>query len=106
MFVYSDDDDDAEPVIPLLLRDKQGRHSLSDGEGQRSSKSDETVNQDRYRELPEWVPEFYPSDTAKDSPCEPVRDSALKEEKPISFTARKSVESHYHLGVPVIRSQK
>lgn len=101
--MYSDDDD-AEPAIPLLLGDKQGR-SLSGDEVQGSSKSDESVNRDRYQDLPEWVPEFYPSDPAKDEvvpkkhPDETAEgvdskpsqlSSPVRNEGPVSFTLRKS----------------
>lgn len=56
-----DDDEDAEPTIPLLLRDKQGR-GLPDDAAQENCKLDEGVDPDRYFELPEWVPDFHASD--------------------------------------------
>lgn len=59
--MYPDDDEDAEPTIPLLLRDKQGR-GLPDDAAQENCKLDEGVDPDRYFELPEWVPDFHASD--------------------------------------------
>lgn len=108
--MYSDDDDDdAEPAIPLLLRDKQGR-TVSEDEVQESCKpSDEIVNHGHHEESPEWVPRFYLADPAEDevapknhpdktaegvdsktsqmtSSCEPVGNSVSQEEKSISLT--------------------
>lgn len=111
IFGFSDDDDDAEPSIPLLLRDKHGRN-VSGDEVQDSCKSDEIVNSESYREVPEWVPQFYLSDPDKDevesknhqdktaqgvdsktsqlgSSSEPARISESQGDKCISFSSKK-----------------
>ena len=104
-------------MIPLLVRDKQGRRVFGDEEEDdvRKSDEDEDANPDRYRTLPEWKPEFYPHETANENvaevvtptnqpdkmaegaeskisqlsaSCEPVGNSASQEEKSISFTLR------------------
>ncbi|KAG0591616.1 hypothetical protein M758_1G185100 [Ceratodon purpureus] len=110
-----DDDDDVEPVVPLLLRDKQGRSCFGD-EVEETCKSKKDINDDHYldgyKEVPEWTPDFRPHDTSNNevaevntptnqplntaegvefktsqlnAPCEPHDNSASHQENPISL---------------------